>query len=82
LKYLSTIAKAAKDGDWRAALEYLKRRDRANWGDNVDVTSGNEKLTDIGLKLIDYRTGIAEIESGPASNNVTPSQDKSLGDGA
>jgi hypothetical protein len=44
LKYLSTIAKAAMDGDWRAALEYLKRRDRSSWGDNVDVTSGGEKV--------------------------------------
>jgi hypothetical protein len=44
LKYLSTIAKAAKDGDWRAALEYLKRRDRANWGDNLDLTSKGEEI--------------------------------------
>jgi len=36
--YLAVIAKAAHDGDWRAALEYLKRRDRATWGDNVQVT--------------------------------------------
>jgi len=42
--YLATIAKAANTGDWRAALEYLKRRDRANWGDSVDLTSKNEKL--------------------------------------
>jgi transposase-like protein len=41
--YLSVIAKAAPR-DWRAALEFLKRRDRANWGDNVDVTTGGEKL--------------------------------------
>lgn len=38
LGYLKTIAKAANDGDWRAAMEYLKRRDRDNWGDNIDVT--------------------------------------------
>jgi hypothetical protein len=37
LNYLSVIAKAANDGDWRAALEYLKRRDRANWGDSAAV---------------------------------------------
>lgn len=45
LKYLSTIADAARNGDWRAALEYLKRRDRQTWGDNVDVTSGGKALT-------------------------------------
>ena len=44
LGYLTTIAKAANEGDWRAALEYLKRRDRETWGDSVDVTSGGEKL--------------------------------------
>jgi hypothetical protein len=44
LNYLSVIAKAANDGDWRAALEYLKRRDRDNWGDNVDLTSGGDKI--------------------------------------
>lgn len=44
LKYLSTIADAARTGDWRAALEYLKRRDRTTWGDNVDVTSGGKEL--------------------------------------
>ena len=44
LKYLTTIAEAARGGDWRAALEYLKRRDRGTWGDNVDVTSGGERL--------------------------------------
>lgn len=44
LRYTSVIARAANDGDWRAALEYLKRRDRAHWGDNVDVTSGQQPL--------------------------------------
>lgn len=43
-KLTAVIVKAAADGDWRAALEYLKRRDREHWGDNVDVTSGGEKV--------------------------------------
>jgi hypothetical protein len=51
-RYLAVIAKAAHEGDWRAALEYLKRRDRANWGDNVDVTSGYQPLD---IKII-WRT--------------------------
>ena len=37
LKYLTTIAEAARNGDWRAALEYLKRRDRQTWGDNLSI---------------------------------------------
>lgn len=43
-KLTAVIVKAAADGDWRAALEYLKRRDRQNWGDGLDFTSGGEKL--------------------------------------
>jgi transposase-like protein len=44
LKYLAVIENAATAGDWKAALEYLKRRDRSNWGDNVDVTTAGNKL--------------------------------------
>ena len=44
LNYLTTIAQAAAKGDWKAAEAYLKRRDRANWGDAVDVTSGNAPI--------------------------------------
>ena len=49
LNYLSTIAQAAAKGDWKAAEAFLKRRDRANWGDVVDVTSGGQALT---IKII------------------------------
>lgn len=38
------IQRAAVDGDWRAALEYLKRRDREHWGDSVDVSSGGQPV--------------------------------------
>lgn len=53
LKYTKTIARAAADGDWRAAEAFLKRRDRANWGDNVDLTSGGDKIT---VRLVDETT--------------------------
>ena len=45
LNYLSTIAQAAAKGDWKAAEAFLKRRDRANWGDVVDVTSNGQAIT-------------------------------------
>ena len=41
LNYTNTIARAASDGDWRAAMEYLKRRDPENWGDRSALTVGN-----------------------------------------
>ena len=40
-KFTLVIAKASADGDWRAALEYLKRHDPDNWGDkNTTVLTG------------------------------------------
>jgi hypothetical protein len=44
LKYTNTIAKAAADGDWRAAMEFLKRRDRETWGDNTSVAGGSNRI--------------------------------------
>lgn len=32
MKYTATIAKAAADGDWRAAEAFLRMRDPENWG--------------------------------------------------
>lgn len=42
--FTRVIQSAAAKGDWKAALEWLKRRRRPEWGDNVDVTSGNERI--------------------------------------
>lgn len=40
-----TIQRAALEfGDWRAALEFLKRRDREHWGDQSDAQSNNEPV--------------------------------------
>lgn len=36
VKFASVLASAAQGGDWRAALEYLKRRDPANWSETVN----------------------------------------------
>ena len=44
LNMTRVIQSAAAKGDWKAAEAYLKRRDRQNWGDNVDVTTGGDKL--------------------------------------
>ncbi len=50
-KYTLVIAKASMDGDWRAALEYLKRHDRPTWGDNLDVTTNGKDLQPV---VFDY----------------------------
>ena len=57
LNYLSTIAQAAAKGDWKAAEAFLKRRDRANWGDTVDVTTGGDKITKIQVIWDDTNSG-------------------------
>ncbi len=46
-------------GDWRAAVEYLKRRDNEHWGDKVDNTVGGKgpggkivhTIVDIGMNM-------------------------------
>jgi transposase-like protein len=45
LNYTAVIAKAANEGDWRAAESYLKRRDRQNWGDSQDITTAGQPIT-------------------------------------
>ena len=37
LKFTTTIAQAAAKGDWRAAMEYLSRRDRDNWSKRTEI---------------------------------------------
>ena len=49
--------------------------------DRVDVTSANEKITDIRVRFVDYRIGIAETETRPDSDSETPSQDENPGNG-
>ena len=44
LNYTKTIASAAAKGDWRAAMEYLKRRDRDNWGDGTELPGGGDNI--------------------------------------
>jgi len=33
-----TVTTTAREFDWRAALEWLKRRKRADWGDSLDLS--------------------------------------------
>ena len=47
LNFTRVIQTAAARGDWKAAEAWLKRRRRAEWGDNVDFTTGGDKITKI-----------------------------------
>ena len=44
VNFSRVIQSAAAKGDAKYALEWLKRRRRAEWGDNVDVTSDGKAL--------------------------------------
>ena len=52
VNFTRIIQTAAAKGDAKYALEWLKRRRRAEWGDNMDVTSDGEKIT-VTIKGID-----------------------------
>ena len=52
VNFTRIIQSAAAKGDAKFALEWLKRRRRAEWGDSVDVTSGGERIV-IGMKGFD-----------------------------
>jgi hypothetical protein len=55
--------------DWRAAVEFLKRRDSANWSDKVTIT------------LEDMRNqAVADIRAGKLSYEALAAEDKSLAD--
>ena len=50
--------------------------------EHVDVTTKGEKLNEIGVRFIDYRTGITDTESGSSADHKASSQDEDTGDGA
>lgn len=43
--------------------------------DRVDVTSNGKDVTEIGVRLIDYRHGIADAEERPGGDNQAPRKD-------
>lgn len=53
---------SGETGGWRAALEFLKRRDRLNWGDTVDVTSAGAAISTV-VAFDLKRLSDAELES-------------------
>lgn len=61
--HVAVIANAAIKGDWRASLEWLKRRRRTEWGDTIDVSKlSDEQL----LRLIQAAERSAETQDNNA----------------
>lgn len=67
--------------DAQSALEKIGKHHRL-FTDSVDLTTGGKPLSDvIGVKLIDYRTGITETAPRPGGDSEPPRQDENSGDG-
>jgi len=47
----TTRTRTRRQGDWRASVEYLRRRHKTEWGDNVDVTSGGQSVPILVTKM-------------------------------
>ena len=71
VNYDRVIQTAAAKGDWKAALEWKRRRRREDWGDNIDITSESKPLV-----VFDYEKLIAGIASRSTTDNNSPSQNQ------
>ena len=68
VSHVGILAQAAAGGDWRASLEWLKRRKRDEWGDNIAVSADKEALAIIAqLFPEDANAGVGEVETGSES---------------
>ena len=63
LRHLAVINNAAAKGDWKASLEWLKRRRRGDWGDNGEVNgTGKYEL------IVKYATDNKPAEATPKAD--------------
>jgi len=53
INYTTIIAKAASKGEWRAAIEFLRRRDKDNWSERQEVTGAGGGDLVINVKVGD-----------------------------
>ena len=60
LRHLAVINNAAAKGDWKASLEWLRRRRRQDWGDSVDVTTGGERTNKITVEYVDSASEVTQ----------------------
>lgn len=76
LSLANAFATAGKN-DWRAAVDYLKRRDPANWGDKIQVSklSDDELLRLLYLAERGRATGRSEA-AGPNASDDDGTEDE------
>jgi len=63
LRHLAVINNAAAKGDWKASLEWLKRRRRDDWGDasKVDLSNSDGTLTPETMKPSEIAERVAAL---------------------
>ena len=59
VKHVGALMVAAMKGDWRASLEWLKRRRRAEWGNSLDLSSLDDATI---LRLLAIRETQSQAE--------------------
>lgn len=63
------VRRAASKGEWKAAIEWLKRRRRADWGDSIDVRKVDD---DTLLRLLELAGGGSEAGIDEDGERQTP----------
>jgi len=66
--FTKVITKASMDGEWRAALEYLKRHDPDNWGDKNQIDMKTDGKLQVEVNYIQSENRPSGISSEPTVN--------------
>ena len=69
-KFTDAIYNAADEGDWKAGLEWLKRRRREEWGDNIAV-SADKRIDSLVAALFPEETGSNTGPDGSAGGETS-----------
>jgi hypothetical protein len=70
--YVSVLHRCAQK-DWRAALEWLKRQRRAEWGDRIDIgnISDEQLLRMLDISLAEDNVGLSATDLLKLTNYAT-----------
>jgi len=64
LRHLTVINNAAAKGDWKASLEWLRRRRRQEWGDTLHVDMEQKGISKVQIEYVNSEDTTAPTSSG------------------
>jgi hypothetical protein len=75
--FTKTLTSAAQKGDWKAALEWLKRRRRGTWGDAMDLNMSGKVTV---IRVVDETHDRSDDSTPEAAPNASggASEDKAI----